>query len=39
MVETFSIDLDGRPLTIEVGKLAEQASGAAMVRFGDSSRT
>lgn len=36
MVETFSIDLDGRPLTIEVGKLAEQASGAAMVRFGDS---
>ena len=29
------MDFAGRPLIIEVGKLAKQASGAALVRYGD----
>ncbi len=36
MFETFSRVIDGRPLTIEIGRFAEQASGAALVRYGDS---
>ena len=35
MEEVFQMDFAGRPLTIEVGKLAKQASGAALVRYGD----
>ena len=31
----FQMDFAGRPLTIEVGKLAKQSSGAALVRYGD----
>ena len=31
----FQMDFAGRPLVIEVGKLAKQASGAALVRYGD----
>ena len=31
----FSINLAGRELTIEVGRVAEQASGACTVRYGD----
>ena len=31
----FQMDFAGRPLIIEVGKLAKQASGAALVRYGD----
>ena len=30
----FQMDFAGRPLTIEVGKLAKQSSGAALVRYG-----
>lgn len=29
------MDFAGRPLVIEVGQLAKQASGAALVRYGD----
>ena len=35
MQKTFSMDLAGRKLTIETGKLAQLASGACMVRYGD----
>lgn len=31
----FSINIGGRDLTIETGRLAEQASGACTVRYGD----
>lgn len=31
----FHMEFAGRPLTVEVGKLAKQASGAALVRYGD----
>ena len=33
--QKFQMDFAGRPLVIEVGKLAKQASGAALVRYGD----
>ena len=35
MIETVSISLGGRELTIEMGKLAKQADGAATLRYGD----
>ncbi len=34
-VKTYSMTLGGREMTIETGKLAEQASGACTVRYGD----
>ncbi len=36
MVHTVEIDLDGRKLTLETGKVAKQANGAVVVRSGDS---
>lgn len=33
--QTFSTELGGRPLTIEIGQLAKQANGAALIRYGD----
>jgi polyribonucleotide nucleotidyltransferase len=33
-VQTFEIDLDGRKLTIETGKIAKQAGGSVVVRWG-----
>src|SRR5688572_7483167 len=36
MIHTVEIDLDGRKLTLETGKLAKQANGAVVVRSGDS---
>ena len=36
MKKQVTIDLNGRPLTIETGKLAKQAHGSVLVRFGDS---
>jgi polyribonucleotide nucleotidyltransferase len=36
MLHTVEIDLDGRTLTLETGKLAKQANGAVVVRSGDS---
>jgi len=35
MEKVFQMDFAGRPLIIETGKLAKQASGAALVRYGD----
>ncbi len=35
-LHTFEIDLDGRKLTIESGKIAKQASGSVVVRWGES---
>jgi polyribonucleotide nucleotidyltransferase len=35
MHRTFSTTLGGRPLIIETGKLAKQASGSVLVRYGD----
>ncbi len=35
MVKTFTMELAGRPLTVEVGKVAKQANGAAFMRYGD----
>lgn len=32
---TYSMDLAGRTLTIETGKLAKQANGSVLVRYGD----
>lgn len=34
-VKTYSIDWAGRTLTFEIGKMAKQANGAVMVRYGD----
>jgi polyribonucleotide nucleotidyltransferase len=36
MLHTVEIDLHGRTITIETGKLAKQANGAVVVRSGDS---
>jgi polyribonucleotide nucleotidyltransferase len=35
MFHKVEIDFHGRPLSIEVGRLAKQASGAALVRYGE----
>ena len=36
MVQTVEIDLDGRKITLETGKVAKQANGSVVVRSGDS---
>ena len=33
--KTYTMDFGGRPLTLEFGKYAEQASGSSLVRYGD----
>ena len=33
--EVFSMDFDGRNLTVETGELAKQAGGAVLIRYGD----
>lgn len=33
--QVFSTTLGGRPLSVEVGQMAKQANGAALVRYGD----
>jgi polyribonucleotide nucleotidyltransferase len=35
-MHTFEVDLDGRKMTLETGKIARQANGAVVVRSGDS---
>ena len=35
MKKTFTTQVAGRPLTIEIGQLAQLANGAAMVRYGE----
>ena len=36
MFHTVEVDLDGRKITLETGKIAKQANGAVVVRSGDS---
>ncbi|MGI8743633.1 MAG: polyribonucleotide nucleotidyltransferase [Bryobacteraceae bacterium] len=36
MLHTVDIDLDGRKITLETGKIAKQSNGAVIVRAGDS---
>ena len=36
MVETFTREIGGRTLIVEIGRYAEQANGAALIRYGDS---
>ena len=35
MFKSFSMDLAGRTLTVEVGRVAKQANGAAFMHYGD----
>ena len=35
MVKTFTMDLCGRELSVEVGKVAKQANGAVFIKYGD----
>ena len=35
MVKTFKMNLAGRPLKVEVGKVAAQANGAVFIQYGD----
>src|SRR5207302_2295132 len=35
MIKKIELDFHGRPLSIEVGKVAKQADGAALVRYGE----
>jgi polyribonucleotide nucleotidyltransferase len=35
MFKTVAMEFSGKPLSIEVGKLAKQADGAAMIRYGE----
>ena len=35
MVKQFSMELAGRTLTVEIGKVAAQVNGAALMRYGD----
>ena len=34
-MHTYSMELGGRTLTMEIGKIAKQANGAVLVRYGD----
>lgn len=35
MKKTFTLDFHGRTIQVEIGEIAKQADGAALVRFGD----
>ncbi|MBI5874852.1 MAG: polyribonucleotide nucleotidyltransferase [Deltaproteobacteria bacterium] len=35
MAKRYEVDFGGRPLSIEIGKMAKQANGSAVVRYGD----
>ena len=35
MVKQFTMELAGRPLTVEIGRVAAQANGAAFMHYGD----
>lgn len=34
-MDTFTMDLQGRELVIQTGKLAKQAGGSVLVKYGD----
>ena len=35
MYKSFSMELAGRTLTVDIGRVAKQANGAAFMRYGD----
>ena len=35
MEKIYNFDFRGRPITVEIGKMAKQASSACLVRYGD----
>ena len=35
MIKTINVEYYGRPLSIEVGRMAKQADGAALIRYGE----
>lgn len=35
MFRSYSMELAGRTLTAEIGRVAEQANGACLMRYGD----
>ena len=35
MIKKIELDFHGRPLSIEIGRLAKQADGAALVQYGE----
>ncbi len=35
MYKTFSMELAGRTLSVDIGRVAAQANGAAFMRYGD----
>ena len=35
MYKSFSMELAGRTLTVDIGRVAKQANGAALMRYGD----
>ncbi len=35
MYKSFSMELAGRTLTVDVGRVAKQANGAAFLHYGD----
>ena len=35
MYKSFTMELAGRPLTVDVGRVAKQANGAAFMHYGD----
>ncbi|MBR2142364.1 hypothetical protein, partial [Anaerovibrio sp.] len=34
-MQSFEMQLGGRPFTVEAGKMAKQANGAVLVRYGE----
>ena len=34
-MHSYTMDLGGRPLTLEIGKIAKQANGSCLVRYGE----
>ena len=35
MYKSYSLDLAGKTLTVEIGRVCAQANGAAILRYGD----
>ena len=35
MEKSYELDLDGKKLTVQIGRVARQADGAALVRLAD----
>ena len=35
MKKVFNFEVAGRPITVEIGQLAQLANGSALVRYGD----